>query len=137
MEKRVTINDVARRCRVTPSTVSRVLNQYTKNFSVAPNVRRRILRAVEELGYRGDPLARAMRSRQTLMIGVHVPHIDVSTAASVEAVQYLCVKRGYEILLAVHRRPEEVDAAFQRHLDRKVDGLLLVSPAFTCGRTVC
>ena len=55
--------DVARRAGVSRATVSRVLNNYTEHFSVSPEVRRRILAAARELGYRPDMAAHNLRSK--------------------------------------------------------------------------
>ena len=55
--------DVARRAGVSRATVSRVLNNYTHNFSVSPKVRKRILDAARELGFRPDMAARTLRSK--------------------------------------------------------------------------
>ena len=57
-------SDVARLAGVARPTVSRVLNNYKDNFSVTPEVRRRILDAARELGYRPDLMARSLRSKK-------------------------------------------------------------------------
>lgn len=57
MNKTITINDVAREARVSISTVSRVLNrQHTGNLEI----RERVLKIVEELGYKPSPAARSL-----------------------------------------------------------------------------
>jgi LacI family transcriptional regulator len=56
--KRVTQDDVARRAGVTRSIVSYVLNDTGR--SVAPETRARILRAIEELGYRPNKFAQGL-----------------------------------------------------------------------------
>ena len=58
-----TINDVARAAGVGIGTVSRVLND---NPFVKEATRQRVLAAVERLGYRASPAARAFGRRQCL-----------------------------------------------------------------------
>ena len=57
-----TVQDVARLAGVSPATVSRVLNG---RDSVRPPLRARVREAIDELGFRPDPLARGLRKRQT------------------------------------------------------------------------
>lgn len=65
-----TIHDIARETGVSAKTVSRVLNH--KN-GVGPEVRARILRLMEEVGYQPHIAARSLRSHQNACIGVTVP----------------------------------------------------------------
>ncbi|BAM05315.1 LacI family DNA-binding transcriptional regulator [Phycisphaera mikurensis] len=62
--------EVARLSGVSPSTVSRVLNRHTENFSVKEETRKRILEAVDTLGYRANPITRSIRAKQTNLIAV-------------------------------------------------------------------
>lgn len=62
--------DVARRAGVSRTTVSRVLNNYTENFSVRSEVRERIWEAAKELNYRPDALAQMLRrEKKTGLVG--------------------------------------------------------------------
>ena len=63
-----TLSDVATRVGVTPMTVSRALN----GGSVSLAVRQSVLKAVDELGYRPNLVARGMRSGKSRQIGVLV-----------------------------------------------------------------
>src|SRR5689334_11235099 len=55
--KRPTLDDVAQEAGVSRATVSRVINGHPR---VAAEVREHVERAVERLGYRPDPVARAL-----------------------------------------------------------------------------
>ena len=59
--------DVARRAGVSQKTVSRVVNNAPH---VRPDVREKVNRAIEELGYRPNVAARALASQRTHTIGV-------------------------------------------------------------------
>ena len=59
--------DVARLAGVSHQTVSRVLNDHP---SVRPATRERVLRAVSELGYRPNGLARGLVRRRSHVLGV-------------------------------------------------------------------
>ncbi|MEO7718250.1 MAG: LacI family DNA-binding transcriptional regulator [Capsulimonas sp.] len=82
-----TITDVARASGVSVATVSYVINNGPKN--VLPETRDRVLKAVEELGYRPNLLARGLVRRRTDMIGLLIYHLSspffATVAATVEA----------------------------------------------------
>ena len=66
--REVTLRQLSERLGVSASTISRVLNGYEEGFSVKPEVRERILRAVLESGYRPNPFVRSLRSKRTMMV---------------------------------------------------------------------
>jgi LacI family transcriptional regulator len=67
-ERPVTMWDVARRARVSQSTVSFVINE-TPNVRVAPATRKRVQDAVRELGYRRNAMAHGLRRGTSAAIG--------------------------------------------------------------------
>ena len=66
-KKRPTHRDVAQLAGVSPGVVSYVINNGPRPTS--PQVRERVLRAIDELGYRPNALARNLRSLRTNTIG--------------------------------------------------------------------
>ena len=68
--RRPTIHDVARSAAVSPATVSNVL---TGRRHVDPELANRVRTIVDELGYRRDVAASALRSTQRSVVGVVVP----------------------------------------------------------------
>lgn len=107
--RRATIRDVARRAGVTPSTVSRILNNRELAFPIAEHTRKRVIEAVKELGYRPNRLARSLAMSKTHVIGMYFPitepsgqleHREVtwlSFGAMVSGVQHITQMRGYEV----------------------------------------
>ncbi len=128
-KKKVTIKDVAQRAGVSPTTVSMVLNG--KSISLPESTRERVRRAVEELDYNTNVLARALVTRKTNIIGVVVP--DISNAFFSEAVRHIQVefaKCGYDIILCNSEERAENDGRYVRLLaGRNVDGLILTPSA--------
>lgn len=123
-----TMVEVARRAKVSVSTVSHVLNG-TRN--VEPQTRRRVLAAIEATGYRQDALARALRRSQTDSIGLVVSDAgEPAFAAMVHGVEHAAVEHGLTLVLA--NSSEDADRehrAVQTLLDRRVDGLILARAA--------
>ncbi|MBW5426149.1 LacI family DNA-binding transcriptional regulator, partial [Streptomyces sp. BG9H] len=68
----VTLADVAARARVSPATVSRVLNG---NYPVAVATRERVLRAVDDLDYVLNGPASALAAAASDLVGILVNDI--------------------------------------------------------------
>lgn len=64
----MTLKEIAEELQVSPSTISRVLNGCSKNFTVKPEVRNRILARVEECGYKPNRIFSALRSKDNSQI---------------------------------------------------------------------
>ncbi len=120
-----TIADVAEQAEVSTATVSRCLNLPDK---VKPEVRERISKAIQQLGYVPSGAARALASRRTHTIGAIVPTID--NAIFSEAIQHLqsgLTRANYTLLLAnsgysLDEELREVNSL----LSRGIDGIVLV-----------
>ncbi|WP_026923698.1 LacI family DNA-binding transcriptional regulator [Glycomyces arizonensis] len=69
-----TLRDVAELAQVSVRTVSNVVSGYAH---VSERMRQRVLRAIEELDYRPNPVARTLRTGRTGMLALVVPEIDV------------------------------------------------------------
>jgi len=64
------ISDIAVRAGVSSATVSFVLNDRHAEERISEKTRNKVLEAAEELGYRSNQMARAMRTGNTLMLGM-------------------------------------------------------------------
>lgn len=124
--ERVTLKALAEQAGVHPSTVSRVLND-RDGTRVADETAARIRRLADELGYEPDRLARSLRLRRTMAIGVVVPRLtDVVLATMVEAASERANVDGYQTV-TVSTRDEDgrEEAVVDVLLSRQVDGLIL------------
>ena len=119
----VTIADVAARAEVSLGTVSRVLNH---NPTVRPAMRKAVLAAIAELGYRPNINARNLRSAKTRVIGLLMG--DLTQALSplaIRGVEAAVQPRGYALLIADGRGDPRVEReALEGLMARRVDGLL-------------
>ena len=116
-----TIRTVAARAGVSKSLVSLVL-QNSPHVSEAK--RQAVLKAVAELGYRPDPVARSLAERRTRTVGVVID--DLSNpwyVALLDGLRPVLHEHGLRPLLADGRtEPDAVRAL----ADLRVDGLVLV-----------
>lgn len=69
-----TLRDVAERARVSVRTVSNVVSGYPH---VSDRMRERVRKAIAELDYRPNPVARTLRTGRTGVLALVVPEIDV------------------------------------------------------------
>lgn len=123
---RPTILDVAARAGVSKSLVSLALRDAP---GVGARTRERILRAADELGYRSNMLARALRERRTMLIGAVLSSLDNPYHTQVvAAVEQAAEAAGLSVLLAHGSRERgRLDGRVESLLDLNVDGLLVVS----------
>lgn len=71
MVKRPRQSDIARRARVSQTTVSLVLNGRSREYGITDRTERRVRQAIAELGYVPDTTAQALRGGRNGLIGVH------------------------------------------------------------------
>jgi LacI family repressor for deo operon, udp, cdd, tsx, nupC, and nupG len=96
-KKRVTIYDIAEKLNVTPSSVSRALNN--SNY-VNEATKKLILKTAEELNYKRNTLASNLRKGQSKTIGVVVPFINQNFFANVIAgIEEATYKQGYNLII--------------------------------------
>lgn len=125
LEAQPRLADVARLAGVSTATVSRALNQPA---TVTAELRERVQRAVEALGYVPHGAARALASRRSNTIGAVVPTIDNAIfARNIQALQARLFEYGRTLFLASSdydyaREQREV----QSLVERGIDGLILV-----------
>jgi len=126
----VTIRDVADRAGVSVATVSRALSGSRK---VSPDLAARVTLAADELGYRHNALARALRRGQTNTVGMVVPEIgNPFFPTVVEAVERTLQQTRRDLFLCDSQLDPETERRRVRALvGRKVDGLIIIPVSAT------
>lgn len=130
---RPTIDDVAALAGVARTTVSRVLNNQP---NVREEVRRRVMDAVEQLGYRVNIQARNLAGRKALRIGlVHASDFDAEPNSYFASALELGATRegarlGAQIVTQVVNQndPEAARQIVERVRDDQCDGVILTPP---------
>ena len=103
-----TIKDVAKEAGVSVATVSRTLNRTDR---VSPEVRERVVAAVESLSYRPNAVARSLRARNTRTLGLVIPNVENPFFTQVaRAVEDAARERGYSLVFGnTDEDPEKED----------------------------
>jgi LacI family transcriptional regulator len=125
-QQRPTAADVGRLAGVSPTTVSFVLNDRLDQ-AISEATRKRVLDAVQELGYRPNRAAQGLRMRRTATIGYVTDEAAVDPfAGAAIAGAHDVAHRHRSMLLVVHtnRDARTRRAAIEDLLDRQVDAIL-------------
>ncbi|MFF7795411.1 substrate-binding domain-containing protein [Streptomyces sp. NPDC007991] len=130
--RRVTIVDVARHAQVSTTAVSKVLRNA---YGASPEMRAKVRRAIDELGYRPHAGARGLRG-QTYTIGVMLPDIRNPFFPEIlDGVTGALEDTEYQVLLGPGCNGERAEAQVtEAMIDRGMDGLVLVAPVSSRAR---
>jgi LacI family transcriptional regulator, galactose operon repressor len=122
---RPTQADVARLAKVSQATVSYVLNG-NPAISVPEVTRRRILTAVDELGYVPNGIARSLRTQRTYMIAAVIPDITNPFYPAFErGIQETAEASGYDLIVLNTGGTAEKEQRCVRALQQgRVDGVV-------------
>ncbi len=120
------IREIAKRARVSHSTVSRVINQVE---TVDPKLVRRVQAVIQEVGYRPNFQARALARGRSHTVGLIVSELSGGNPFFSEVILYFeraAVEQGYEVLISfadTETRPDHVAVCAARMQERQVEGI--------------
>lgn len=121
-----TIVDVARLAGITPTTVSRVINN---RGYISEKTKKRVHEAMDELGYQPNEIARSLTKQKSNTIGVIVPHISHPYFAKlISNLENEAAKKYYKIILCNSKEKAEKE---KQYLDmcksNRVAGIIICS----------
>jgi DNA-binding LacI/PurR family transcriptional regulator len=124
------IKDVAEKAGVSISTVSNVING-TKY--VSEELKQKIQKAIDELRYEVDPLARSLKSKRTMTIGVVITNINrIFFPQVLSGIQEHAARNGYSLNFCTTNDSFEAEKKYVQMLESsQVDGIILDSVADT------
>ena len=122
--KRLTLKDVAEKARVSPMTVSRVVNGYE---GVRADVREKVHAAITELGYIPNRSASVLASSKSKLIGVLIPSLsNVVFNDVLRGIYDIAIPANYQVLLFnTHYSPIEEERAIRTLLGQSPEGLII------------
>lgn len=123
-QKQPTIRDVAARAGVSHQTVSRVING---EASVRPGTRALVLKAIDEMNYVPNPMARGLISNRTRCIGMVTTNVsDHSFAEAVAGAEKEARRLGYFLMVASVEEDESDEGQYLHLLvERRIEGLIV------------
>jgi LacI family repressor for deo operon, udp, cdd, tsx, nupC, and nupG len=125
--RQVRMGDVAKKCKLSVATVSRV---YSDPEKVSPKNREKVFKAILELNYQPNVLARNLRKLQTNTILIIIPNImNTFFSYILKSIQRVAFDNGYRVLLGDTDSSTEMEAKYLHYLQQKlVDGVILLYP---------
>jgi LacI family transcriptional regulator len=120
------IREIARRAKVSTATVSRTMNRHP---GVQPQLAKRVLKVVEEMGYFPSTQARALVSGRSRIFGLIVSEItNPFFPEIVHVFEETAIQHNYEILVTstVHDT-ERMKTAVRRMLEHRVEGVAVMT----------
>lgn len=127
MPEDVSLATVAARAGVSVSTVSRIVNGEMRRASAATVAR--VLDAIEAVGYRPNPVGRALRRGQSQLVAVLAANLDNPAMATIAGSTEAALRRaGYVMILCdTHDRPELQDEYLFAMRAQLVRGFVLIA----------
>ena len=121
--KKVTIHDIAKMLNITASTVSRSLNN---NSRISEKTKALVLKTAQELNYKPNNIASALRNGKTLTIGMLVPIIDRAFFSSIiRGVEEVSNQFKYHVIISQSNEDYNSEKkAIKAFLNAQVDGII-------------
>ena len=122
----MTVQDIAKRAKVSTATVSRTINRIP---TVAPVLARRVWRVIEQVGYYPNTHARTLVSGRSRIFGLIVPEItNPFFPEIVQTFTELGIRHQYEVLLSFLAQDSLlVEKAARQMIERRVDGVAILT----------
>src|SRR5699024_11281067 len=94
---RAKLSDVAKKAGVSPTTVSRVINNYGY---ISDKTRNKVHEAMKELNYQPNSLARSLHGKKTNLVGLIFPGVSNPFFGElVEEIENKLFEDGYKVIL--------------------------------------
>ena len=121
---KVKIQDVAKKAGVSPTTVSRVLNN---RGYISEETREKVNRAMKELNYVPNDVARSLFNKRTNLIGLIIPTVSNPFFGELTFyIETICNSIGYKVLICNSLNNIENEKKYLEMLMRnQVDGIIV------------
>jgi LacI family transcriptional regulator len=115
MNSGVNLKELAAELKLSPSTVSRALND---SYEISEETKKKVISMAEKLNYQPNPFARSLRENKSKTIAVVIPErINNFFTQVIDGIEQIMQQHGYHLL--VYNTHEDVDR------EKKIISLLL------------
>ena len=105
-QRKPTSFDVARLAGVSRSAVSRA---FTPGANISPEMREKVTKAADELGYRVNSLARGLQQKHSGIVGLVTSRLDTPLRSNqVRLLSEALIREGFKPMLLTVERPEDL-----------------------------
>ncbi|WP_203257826.1 LacI family DNA-binding transcriptional regulator [Hyunsoonleella ulvae] len=122
-KKKTTIKDIANVLGITPSAVSKALNNHPR---ISKKTKKAVLQVAENLNYQPNHIATALRKGKSNLVGVIIPRANSNFFSSViETIEAILNKKGYNIIITQSNESYEKECKnIEALLFTQVDGII-------------
>ncbi len=122
----VSIYDIAKEARVSPSTVSRALQDHPR---IGATTKKRIQELAKAMGYIPNTVAKSLVANQTWTIGIELAAIsDPFMGRVVEGVEQAAIEAGFTVLVSTSQHDHQRGiAGIEMLQQRRVDGIIVLA----------
>ncbi|MCI0131236.1 MULTISPECIES: LacI family DNA-binding transcriptional regulator [unclassified Vagococcus] len=119
----IKLTDVAKKAGVSPTTVSRVINNYG---SLSQKTINKVNQAMKELNYQPNSLARSLQGKQTQLIGLIFPTVSNPFYGElIDKIETRLFEKGYKCIICDSANNKEKERNYINMLAaNKVDGII-------------
>src|SRR5215831_7242092 len=127
----VNLKHLAEYLQLTPGTVSVVLNGVPRASEIPQKTQDRIFAAARKLNYRPNHVARTLKKKRSLTVGILAPEISEGYGALLlNAIGEYLIRQGYFYFVATHgRRPDLLEEYPRILVERSVEGFIVIDTA--------
>ncbi|MBE9663690.1 substrate-binding domain-containing protein [Mucilaginibacter myungsuensis] len=130
VKKKLSIVDIANSLNISKTSVSFILNGRAAEKRISEELVARVMKFVEEVGYKPNSLAKSLRTGKSNIIGLMVE--DISNpffAAIARLIEDRAYKNGYKIIYcSTDNDTNKTKDLIQMFRDRHVDGYIMAPP---------
>ena len=127
--EQIKIYDIAGAAGVSLATVSRVLNHPDR---VKESTREKVMKIINEKGYKPNANARGLASRRSTTVAVVVPELArASVAEMIQGIDSAAKEFGYTIRLFISENTPDERELWREVISSSVDGILFTSDEMT------
>ncbi|GAC1631137.1 MAG: transcriptional regulator DegA [Ktedonobacteraceae bacterium] len=125
----VSIYDIAREAGVSPSTVSRALEDHPR---IGVTTRKRIQELAKAMNYVPSTVAKSLAVNKTWSVGMVLPTIsDPFMGRVVEGVEQVAIEAGFNVFTSTSQNDRQREiAVIKTLLKRRVDGIIVITSHF-------
>ncbi|AEJ23318.1 LacI family transcription regulator [Weissella koreensis KACC 15510] len=125
MNKKITINEIAKSANVSKTTVSRFLNKKYENMSEATKTK--IEETIKSYGYQPNRQAQTLKTNSSLTIGISVADLsNLYTSRLLKGISQAVLDTNYQLLIMdADNHIERELSNLQMLLNENVDGIIL------------
>ncbi len=122
----VSIYDIAKRARVSPSTVSRALDDHPH---IKAETKKRIQELAKEMEYVPSTVAKSLAANKTWTIGMVLAAIsDPFMGRVIEGVERVAIEAGFNVFISTSQNDRQQEIAAIKMLQkRRVDGIIVIA----------